>query len=196
MKKITFILLAFLATTTFTNAQVEIKPVVKAGLNFANLTTPTNLSESSSLTSFHIGAGVNFKFARFYTLSPEILYSEQGAKFNGNNEINVNYLSIVVNNKFYIGGSSFNLQIAPVLDILVSDNSNNLNDYQGADFAIMGGVGYDFPFGLTVDARFKQGLVDIFGRNVNDGNGAETTNFNDLTLNQVFQLSFGYQFDF
>lgn len=197
MKKITLTLVLALITSTFINAQVKIKPVAKIGLNFASLTTPISINESSGLTSFHIGGAVNFKFTDLYTLSPEILYSKQGAEKTTNNKINVDYLSIVVNNKFYIGKGNFNLQVAPVLDILINDNNNsNLFNYQGADFGVMGGVGYDFPFGLTIDARFKQGLVDIFGLNVDNGNGSQTTSFEDLTLNQVFQLSFGYQFDF
>ena len=41
---------------------------------------------------------------------------------------------------------------------------------------------------------YKQGLTDLFGRNVDDGYGYETTDVSELILNNVIQLSVGYQF--
>jgi opacity protein-like surface antigen len=213
MKKLTLTLVLALLTFAFVNAQVEIKAGVKAGLNISNFTNLNNFTngdgDSNSLTSFHIGASVSFKFTDLYTLHPEVLYSQQGsnlsvfqnlgqdALFVNNTQelkLKVNYLSFVVNSKFYIGGGNFNLQVAPVIDILL--DHEYITNPEGFDFAIMGGVGYDFPFGMTVDVRYKQGITDLFGRNVNNGSGFETTSFEDLVLNQVFQLSLGYQFDF
>ncbi|MGJ8744081.1 outer membrane beta-barrel protein [Polaribacter sp.] len=191
--------LFLLFTVLQTTAQVEIKPVVKAGLNIASLTNLNNIttvtSSGNSLTSFHIGTALNIRFNDIYTLSPEILYSEQGAQINSNvfgpQDIKVNYLSIIPNSKFFIGRDNFDVQVAPFLDFLVSHE--NINDPEGFDFGILVGFGYDFPMGLTIDVRFKQGLVDLFGRNVDTGYGAETTDVNDLILNQVFLLSLGYQ---
>ena len=206
--KITFLIACF--AVILLNAQVEIKPGVKAGLNISSFTNlrSSNL-DGNSLTSFHVGGTVAFKFAKFYTLQPELLYSRQGSNikstitlfdtnFNpiSNEEIKVqlDYLSIVVNNKFFIAGSGFNVQVAPVIDILLSDK--NIEGPEGFDIAIAGGIGYNFPMGLALDLRYKQGIVDVFGRNVDDGNGAETTSFSDLVLNRTIQLSVGYEFDF
>ncbi len=51
------------------SAQVEIKPGIKGGLNFANLTNTNDGDISSNgITSFHIGGTLSFKFAKFYTL--------------------------------------------------------------------------------------------------------------------------------
>ncbi|CAM1349428.1 porin family protein [Tenacibaculum halocynthiae] len=202
MKKITLLLIAIL-TSVISYGQVKIKPGVKAGLNFSdftNLNTVNNTSGNEGRTSFHIGGTVSFKFTDLYTLHPEVLYSEQGAELKGiringtsvsDVKIKANYLSFVVNNKFFLGRGRFNLQVAPVIDILVSNE--NINDPSSFDFSVMGGVGYNFPFGLNVDVRYKQGITDLFGRNV--GTNASTTNINDLVLNQVFQLSLGYEFD-
>lgn len=205
--KITFLIACF--AVILLNAQIEIKPGVKAGLNISSF---TNLSSSNldgeSLTSFHFGGTASFKFAKFYTLQPELLYSRQGSNIKStiilfdnsfdpipNQEIKVqlDYLSIVVNNKFFIAGSGFNVQVAPVIDILLSHK--NIDSPEGFDIAIAGGIGYNFPMGLTLDLRYKQGIVDVFGRNVDDGNGAETTSFSDLVLNKTIQLSVGYEFD-
>ncbi|TDQ28864.1 porin family protein [Tenacibaculum caenipelagi] len=202
MKKIKLLLIAVF-TTAITSAQVVIKPGVKGGLNYSGLTNAGN--DTKWNTSFHIGGSVSFKFADFYTLQPEVLYSKQGAKVgfdlvsNGGSYIErtyintkLNYLSFHVNNKFFLGGGNFNLQVAPVLDILVSHE--NVNDPEIFDFGLAGGIGYNFPNGLNIDVRFKQGLTDLFGRNV--GTYPETTDISDLTLNQVFQVSLGYEFDF
>ena len=191
------ILLITLFSFSNLSAQVEIKPGIKGGLNFANLTNINDGGLSSDgITSFHIGGTVSFKFAKFYTLQPEILYSQQGSELslNGSNDkvsVELNYLSIPVNNKFYIGNTGLNFQIAPVLDILLS--SKNVDSPEGFDIAIAGAVGFELKNGVSFSIGYKQGLADIFGRNVNNNN--QTTDVGDLVLNKVVQLSAGYQFD-
>lgn len=207
MKKVKLLVIAML-TSVATFSQVEIKPGIKAGLNFAGLTNLSSVDGSvndSGRTSFHFGGTVSFKFADFYTLQPEVLYSGQGATIQPNSgvvtdpsinigelKIKADYLSFYVNNKFFLGGGNFNLQAALALDFLVNDE--NLINPEGFDVGVGVGVGYNFPFGLNVDVRYKQGLTDLFGRNV--GNNPDTTDISDLILNQVFQVSFGYEFDF
>jgi len=198
MKQLTIILIT-LFSFTFINAQVEIKPGVKGGMNIAGL---SNLEEnggvrSEKLTSFHIGGTLSFKFAKFYTLQPEILYSKQGSDYSvtGSTETyttELNYLSIPVNNKFYIKDSGINFQIAPVIDILLSHK--NIYKPQSVDIALAAAVGYDIGNGLVMSVGYKQGLTDLFGRNVDDGYGYETTEVSELILNNVIQLSVGYQF--
>jgi len=199
MKKAALILIT-LFSFTFLNAQVEIKPGLKGGLNLAGLTNLDNsgIVESERLKSFHIGATVSFKFADFYTLQPEILYSEQGSdyKINGStsrSSTELNYLSIPVNNKFYVGSSGVNLQIAAVVDILLSHK--NVNSPQGVDIALAPAIAYDLPSGVSFSIGYKQGLTDLFGRNVNTGNGYEDTDVSNLVLNNVIQFSAAYQFD-
>ncbi len=197
MKRISIIVIA-LFSFNLLNAQIEIKPGIKGGLNIANLTNLEDIGNSKSVTSFHIGGTVSFKFAEFYTLQPEILYSKQGSEvslngFNNELKIDLNYLSISVNNKFYVGKNGLNFQIAPVVDILL--NHENVDSPQEVDIAIVGAIGYDFASGISITAGYKQGIADLFGRNVNTGTGTQTTSFSDLVLNQVFQISVGYQFD-
>ena len=198
MKNITLFLIT-LCSFTLLNAQVEIKPGIKGGLNSANLTNLNNIgAHSKSITSFHIGGTISFKFAKFYTLQPEILYSKQGSEItqngtSGKADLDLNYLSIPINNKFYVGGNGLNFQIAPVIDILLSHK--NVDSPQGVDIAFAAAVGYDIANGVTLSVGYKQGITDLFGRNVNTGNGYETTDISDLVLNKVIQLSVGYQFD-
>ncbi|MEH6535269.1 MAG: porin family protein [Psychroserpens sp.] len=200
MKKISLFFLISLLFVSHLNAQVEIKPGIKGGLNIADLTNTDNFGGSSkSITSFHIGGTLSFKFAEFYTLQPEILYSKQGSDIslggsNGNIKIELDYLSIPINNKFHVGNKGLNFQIAPVIDILINDK--NVEDPQEVDIAVAVAIGYDLTNGVVISVGYKQGLTDLFGRNVDTGNGFETTEVSDLMLNKVIQLSVGYQFDF
>ncbi|MEP3837861.1 MAG: outer membrane beta-barrel protein [Algibacter sp.] len=199
MKK-SFLFLITVLSFTFLNAQVEINPGLKGGLNLAGLTNLDNdgFVQSERLKSFHIGATVSFKFADFYTLQPEILYSEQGSdyKLDGSTSrfsTKLNYLSIPVNNKFYIGASGINLQIAAIIDILLSHE--NVESPQGFDIAVAPAIAYDLPSGVSFSIGYKQGLTDLFGRNVNTGYGYEDTDVSNLVLNNVIQFSAAYQFD-
>ena len=94
--------------------------------------------------------------------------------------------------KFNIGGKAFHILGGPSVDFKISDNYINSNP-ESFDLAIVGGVGYTLPNGLTFEARLKQGLVDIYGYDgvEYDDNGYR---YNDLILNQVFQIGISYTF--
>lgn len=186
------------------NAQVTVKPGVKAGLNLSNL---TNLNADSK-TDFYAGGFVDIKLASFYTLSPEIIYSRQGAKIQSYTndfdpiavrqqefDLELQYISVGVMNKFKIV-DGFHAMVGPSLDFKVGDNldDSGLIDF---DLAILGGLGYTFPIGLTVEARFKQGLADIFGDDYHyyyDDNNNYKDNLDNIKLNQVFQFGVSYTF--
>lgn len=191
------------------NAQVTVKPGIKAGLNLSNL---TNLNADSN-TDFYAGGFVDIKLASFYTLSPEIIYSRQGAEINSSAglfdgefdpaiipvsykyDIELQYLSVGVMNKFKIV-DGFHAMVGPSFDFKVGDNldDSGLIDF---DLAILGGLGYTFPIGLTVEARFKQGLADIFGNDYdyyNDNDNYYNDNLDNIKLNQVFQFGVSYTF--
>lgn len=186
------------------NAQVTVKPGIKAGLNVSSLTN----SNADSKTDFYAGGFVDIKLASFYTLSPEIIYSRQGAKIQSYTndfdpivarqqefDLELQYISVGVMNKFKIV-DGFHAMVGPSLDFKVGDNldDSGLIDF---DLAILGGLGYTFPMGLTVEARFKQGLADIFGDDYDyyyDNNNNYNDNLDNIKLNQVFQLGVSYTF--
>lgn len=61
------------------------------------------------------------------------------------------------------------------------------------DVALFVGAGYEFNFGLMLEARYKNGLinVDLFGDEI-DNNIDQGGN----VLNYVFQIGAAYKFDF
>lgn len=192
-----------------TSAQVTVKPGVKAGLNVSSLTN----SNADSRADFYAGGFVDIKLARFYTLSPELIYSRQGATVNSffdnpggfdpadpafrprSFDVELQYISLGVMNKFRIV-DGFHAMVGPSFDFKVGDNLDN-DDLIGFDLGILGGLGYTFPMGLTVEARFKQGLADIFGDNYDyyyDDNDNYNDNLDHIKLNQVLQFGVSYTF--
>jgi hypothetical protein len=208
MKKVFFIAIFTILGFLQSEAQVRVKPGVKAGLNVSKFTN----SEMSSKKDFYLGGLLNIKFNKIYTLQPELIYSKQGAfrtmsslmnydptVSNQNRKVaySIDYLSLSAMSQFTVG-DGFHFVVGPSLDFKVSDNfsENYASDPIGFDLAFVGGIGYSFPNGLSLDARFKQGLVDIFGNNFNanydtNGNG----NYDEIVLNQLLQLGVSYSFD-
>ena len=194
MKKLVVIALF---TVFMANAQIEFRPGIRAGLNMANLTN----YDSDAKTDFHIGATATITFASFYNLQPEISYSRQGAKLRmsydsgfllNDNNLEINYLTVALANKFFpMSENGFHFIIGPSFDFKVSDNFGPYDEPVGFDFALMAGLGYEFPFGLGIDVRYRQGVVDIYGENI-----GETVNVEELYLNKVVQFGVSYQFSF
>lgn len=176
-------------------AQVKVSPGLRGGLNVSTL---TNIDDNSSKTDFYVGGLIDIKFNKFFTLQPEITYSRQGDEgreyFDNGSYRNINYeLNYVTFGavaKFNFNGGGFHVLAGPSLDVKVGDNYINTNP-ENFDLAIVGGIGYTLPNGLTFEARIKQGLVDIYGYDYYDNDGYYTS---DAILNQVFQIGISYTF--
>lgn len=214
MKKIVIIALAFF-TFAAVEAQISVKPGIRAGVNFSKFTSV----DSQLKPGFYVGGTLGIKFTKVYTLQPELSYSSQGANVteyyqsntNGFDPVfysnqrktkyELNYLTLGIINKFTFG-KGFQLAVGPSLDFKVSDNfiGNNSNRPIDFDLSLVAGVGYAFSNGITIEARLKQGLVDIFGYEIyNDYNynyqNDNYYNYNRVILNQVLQLGVSYSFD-
>lgn len=197
MKKIALIAFVLFIGIQSSQAQVKVSPGLRGGLN---LSTLTNIDDNNYKSDFYIGGLVDIRFNRYFSLQPEITYSRQGDEGreyfgNGNNyryvNYELNYLTLGAVAKYHFGGKSFHILGGPSVDIKVGDNYINTNP-ESFDLAIVGGVGYTLPNGLTFEARIKQGLVDIYGYDyIYDNDGYYS---NDAILNQVFQIGISYTF--
>lgn len=198
MKKIALITFVLIIGIQFPQAQVKVSPGLRGGLNISTL---TNIDDNRSKTDFYVGGLVNIKFNKYFSLQPEITYSRQGDEGreylgNGYNyryvNYELNYLTLGAVAKFNIGGKGFHILGGPSVDLKISDNYINSSP-ENFDLAIVGGVGYTLPNGLTFEARIKQGLIDIYGY---DGINYDNNNYyyNDVILNQVFQIGISYTF--
>jgi hypothetical protein len=193
MKKVTLIAFVLFIGLIKSQAQVKVSPGIRGGLNFSTL---TNIEDNSSKTDFYLGGLVNIKFNKYFSLQPEITYSRQGDEGryfeNGrfySEKYELNYITLGAVAKFNFNGSGFHILGGPSLDFKVGDNYINTNP-EGFDLAIVGGVGYTLPNGLTFEARVKQGLLDIYGYDGVDSGYY----YDEVILNQVFQLGISYTF--
>jgi hypothetical protein len=188
------IVIAFVLFIGFTTeAQVTVNPGLRGGLNFSTL---SNIDDNNTKTDFYLGGLVNIKFNKYFSLQPELSYSRQGDRGryfeNGRyRSINyeLNYVTLGAVAKFNFNGKGFHILGGPSLDFKVSDNYINIEP-ENFDLALVGGIGYTLPNGLTFEARFKQGLVDIYGYDgINDD-----FRYDHIILNEVFQIGVSYIF--
>ncbi|MGO4772820.1 porin family protein [Flavobacterium sp. W22_SRS_FK3] len=199
MKKVTLIAFVLFIGLASTQAQVSFSPGIRGGLNISNF---TNFEPSNSKSDFYVGGFVAIKFNKYFTLQPELNYTRQGSEaieyidgggLIGSRKVNydLNYLSVGAVAKFHFGGKGFYILGGPSLDIKTDDSFPEYdNNPAGADFALVGGVGYTLPNGLSFEARFKQGFVDVYGYEGLDNDYY----YDDVVLNQVFQLGISYTF--
>ncbi len=197
MKRITLGLLVLLGLTLSesVHGQAQFSLGIKGGPNFANLDVNSSVGDNyKNRTGFHAGAFALIKLTKI-GIQPELLFSRQGSNFqfnSGSGEANFDYINIPIILKLYTV-AGINLQAGPQFGFLsggevkstiqgVTSVQAAKDVYKGSDFALALGLGWDLPFGLTLDARYNLGLSKI-----NDGTNAPESK------NQVFQISAGFK---
>lgn len=193
MNKIIFFLI-LVNTSLLTNAQVTIRPGVKAGLNLSNFSSEAGIFDNgndnyrsfSPKTSYFLGGFFDLKLTKIYTLSPELLYSLQGSNYSytGFNStqmrtINVSYLNLNVVNKFTFS-KGFYPFVGTSFDFVLDKDYSIDSEF---DIAFFIGAGVTFTKNIGIDARFQKGLVPVL--DYHDGNHN----------NIFFQLGATYTFD-
>jgi hypothetical protein len=194
MKKISLLLSLMLVAGTIAYSQAQFAVGLKGGLNFANLDASSVGSAYSSRTGYHGGAFFLIKLGKI-GIQPELVFSKQGSTVkivNTDFESNFDYFNIPIILKLYTV-AGINIQAGPQFGFLsgatgpttsggagttVQDIKDKL---KGSDISAALGLGWDAPFGLTVDARYNLGLT-----NVNNSGSGEIKN-------QVIQVSLGYK---
>ena len=179
--------------SAYSQAQVAIG--IKGGLNFANLDASSATAAYNSRTGYHAGGFVLFKFSKI-GIQPEIIFSRQGSSYkplNGTSlDTRYDYVNVPIILKLYTV-AGINIQAGPQFGFLASASqevSNNglsstvdiKNTLKSSDISVALGLGWDLPFGLTLDARYNLGLTKI-----NDVTGSTDAK------NQVIQLSAGFK---
>ncbi len=182
MKKlIVAAVILFMGTTAFSQ---ELDLGIKAGANFANITDASGLSNK---TGFQAGVFGGIKFTDKVGIQADLLYSQQGAEFDFG-KFDLTYLNVPVVLKYYLI-QGLNIQAGPQFGFIVDDDilidlGDVTADAKAESFDLSGvvGAGYDFPFGIRLDARYNFGLTDVSKMSGTDGK------------NSVFSLALGYSF--
>lgn len=179
MKKIILTAIAVCAFG-FANAQ-DMKFGVKGGLNSASIAGATG---TTAKMTFHIGGLLEYKASDKFAIQPELVYSNQGCKFDGGS-LDLTYINIPVMAKYYVG-ETFNIQAGPQIGLLMSAKSAGVDvkeGYNTTDFGLNLGAGYDLNENMMLDLRYNMGLSAV-----NKDTSEETGK------NNVISVSFGYKF--
>ena len=180
MKKlIVAIITLFIGTTAFSQ---EIDLGIKAGANFANI---SDVDDLSAKTGFQAGIFAGIKFTDKVGIQADLLYSQQGAEFDAG-EFDLSYVNVPVVLKYYLV-QGLNVQAGPQFGFIVDDKISvgvfdDIAEAEKADVSGVVGAGYDFPFGVRLDARYNFGLTDVSKDSGFEGK------------NQVFSIALGYSF--
>jgi opacity protein-like surface antigen len=191
------------------NAQ-DVKYGIKGGLNVSNFSGDTDGVDLKSRLGLNIGAFVEVKLSDKFSIQPEVLYSQQGAKlvitgnFNDGYNItsykaadkeNLAYINVPVMFKYY-AIEKFSIEFGPQIGFLVSEKAkikaegitieeSDTEYYKKGDFGLNFGAGYDFTESIFVGARYNLGLTNI---------GTTAPGNDGKNHNGVFSLSLGYKF--
>jgi hypothetical protein len=181
MKKLIFALLTLFIGTTAISQELDLG--VKGGVNFANISDVNNLS---SKTGFQAGVFAGVKFGEKLGIQADVLYSQQGAEFDAG-KFDLNYINVPIVVKYYLV-QGLNVQVGPQFGFILDDDIYEIQNggpsiktnAEKSDVSGIVGAGYDFPFGIRLDARYNFGLTDV----VKDSK----------SKNNVFSVALGYSF--
>ena len=162
----------------------------KVGLNATNISN----FDMKNKASIHVGAFAEWNLSDFIGLSPELVYSRQGARDKEDDvkfKLRVNYLNIPVLFKFYVleglsvdAGPQFGFALNSKVKVKDGDSSSKtkVKDVNTFDMSFPIGLSYIYE-GLILSARYNIGLTNMWSK---DDYGVNTKN-------HVFQFSLGYR---
>ncbi|WP_333662405.1 porin family protein [Chishuiella changwenlii] len=204
MKKI-LLLLPLLVLTINANAQTKFG--VKGGMNVSNLRGEDENADAK--IGLYAGGYATIKIDDKFAFQPEVLYSAQGAKQEGNLNVDgignafakvkykVDYINIPLMFKYY-ATEGLSIEAGPQVGLLVSSKMNvkghvlsssqqfdttvDAKDlFKSVDFGLNVGLGYELSNGINFGARYNFGLA-----NISDVGGK--------IKNSVFSFGLGYSF--
>lgn len=183
--KTILVLVLLVSLTTVSYAQ-DTHFGLKAGVNISSLDVKRGV-DGDAKAGVHFGGLAHVHLASHLAVQPEIVFSQQGAKFDGD-KWKINYLNIPVLLQF-MTGSGFRIQTGPQLGFAISSKVksgnvevDNKDDVNTVDFAWSFGASYLFPEGIGIDARYNHSITNLYEPEVPE------------IRNRVFQVGLFYQF--
>lgn len=152
---------------------------IKGGLNAYTIYSDNNAGADTKI-GFHLGLISHIHLGNQFAIQPELIYSTQGAQYNGSTttKLNLNYVNVPLLFQ-YMFDNGFRLMAGPQLGFLVSAKTeiNNTStdvkyNYKTVELAFGIGASYVHPStGFGVDVRYNLGLNNInIGGSVNSYN--------------------------
>ena len=191
MKKTAIVGLAlFSLFATTANAQKS-SAIVKAGVNFANVSIDNNgrVDDAKALTSFQAGIIGDIKLAPIFSIQPGILFTGKGTKTQSGTEGSANwykatsnpyYIEIPVNFVFKTptGPTKFFAGAGPYLGIGVAGKNKVRGAILGANFSSEEKIDWsnDDPSTMNQEEGSGFGIMRRFDYGLNGLVGVETSN--------------------
>ena len=195
MKKVFLGLGIVLGTMAFAQSTAGPRFGIKAGGNLSDL---TNLDREKSKIGFYAGVFMNAPISSDFSIQPEVVYSQQGAKFKDFGNVtdlktNLGYINVPVMVQ-YNATPDFYLEAGPEFGFLVdaqdkgkfngvSYKNSGTDGYNTFNFGMGLGAGYRFTPNISINARYTAGFTNI-----------AKNNSGDSVRNNNFQLGLGYTF--
>lgn len=204
MKKLILSLAVLATAASAAHAQTGIKVGLKGGFN-ASTFSGSNSSGSKYKAGFAAGALINFGVSDNFSVQPEFLYSQKGARITNVSgtgytyKSTLGYLDIPIMFRYNIGqdGKGFFVELGPqgsfVLhrnDFLEDGNGNRSDSNTSTDglnkvvLGYVGGLGYQLTSGLQLNLRYTGDFTQVYKQDT----GALNVH------NSVFQFQVGYAF--
>jgi hypothetical protein len=200
--KITCAVIAFSMTTQYYSQATF---GVRAGLNLANMTGKAlDGLDNKSLTTFNVGAVVDYELSESLSLESGLFLSNKGYKIEfsgGSSTLNINYLEIPVNvsYKLDVGDNKLNLFAGPYIglamggklktdvsgidDVDIEFGTDDTDQLKGSDFGLNVGAGFQIEK-ISIRAQYALGLSNL-----------DPAGESDMELkNAVIGISLGYMF--
>ncbi|WP_299782481.1 porin family protein [uncultured Formosa sp.] len=154
MKKITFLILTILATTT-SFAQFDLFGV-RAGINMSNLDYDSVVPEGNThRNGFVVGFTAQYGVTDKFSIAPEIQFSAEGAK---KEELRLDYLNLPVFAKYAIT-ERLSVGLGPQIGLKVHEFEDGFNNLM---FSGIAGVEYVFFDDFYVDVRYSYGITNVY----------------------------------
>ena len=187
---------------------------VKAGMNVSSLSKDASLSDQKSKIGFNAGVFMNAPLAENFSIQPELIYTQYGAKGNYtmmvpttsgleeqtfSSSTHLDYIALPVMFQ-YNATPAFYLEAGPEFGLSVSakdkvknettgqtlaESDNYKDNINGFNFGIGLGAGYYFTPNIGLTARYVAGLTDIAKDRPSGSNSVK---------NNVFQVGLAYKF--
>jgi hypothetical protein len=157
----TLALMALLYAPVFLSAQ-GLGIGIKAGANFSNYATEN--ASTSTLTSYHVGAYANINFSEKWGITPEVLWSAQGAELD-DAEFNTDYITVPIMLRWRII-ELISLEAGPQFNFLTNAKlegyPGNIEDQLKSNtYSIAFGGVIHLPLGFNGGLRYVMGMSDL-----------------------------------
>ena len=167
-------------------ANAQTKFGVKAGANFASITDASGATRKVGING---GVQASIGLSSMFSFAPEAVYSSQGAKADGGETVNLNYINVPLLLQ-YNNASGFFAHTGPQIGFLMSakdktdGGTTDIKDVmQSTDFSWAFGAGFATHQGFGFNARYNLGLSKIFKSDVGSN-----------SKNTVIQVGLFYNF--